>query len=278
MYVDLWLYNMINKYSNIILISDLDGTLLDNDKKVSKKNIEAISYFIENGGRFGVATGRSRIDASFFIKDVKLNFYSIYCNGVVLYDDVKKKNTKIDFLNNKVLAPFLQKCITEQKYIDIQLHTLDEMFMVSDKNYIDKKFMGLHSNCEFIDLDKVLDKTWVKILFNVNKEQRDWVSKHSEEFIDKKYIQRVDSHYCYYEFLPFGNNKGSMLKNIRQYLNKDDKIYAIGDYYNDIEIIKEADYGIAVENAALEVKKIAKFIVAANTNNAIYDTIYNIIA
>ncbi len=276
-YWSLLVYNMIKKYSNVVLISDLDGTLLDNDKKVSKKNIQAIEYFVDNGGRFGVATGRSRADASFFIKDVGLNFYSIYCNGVVLYDDIKSQNTKIDYLDNKVLTPFLQKCISEQKYIDIQLHTVDEMFMVSDKNYVDDEFMALHSNCEFIDFDKVLDKTWVKILFNVNEEQRDWVVKHSQEFVDQKYIERVDSHYCYYEFLPFGSNKGSMLKHMRQYLDKDDKIYVIGDYYNDIEMIKEADYGIAVENAADEVKKIAKFIVASNTDDAIYDTISNIL-
>lgn len=46
------------KYDGIVIYSDLDGTLLDSERNLSKENMDAINSFISQGGRFGVATGR----------------------------------------------------------------------------------------------------------------------------------------------------------------------------------------------------------------------------
>ena len=46
------------KYDGIALFSDLDGTLLDDRRQLSNDNLRAITYFVRNGGSFGVATGR----------------------------------------------------------------------------------------------------------------------------------------------------------------------------------------------------------------------------
>ena len=40
----------MKKFEGILICTDLDGTLLKNDKSVSKENIDAINYFKENGG------------------------------------------------------------------------------------------------------------------------------------------------------------------------------------------------------------------------------------
>lgn len=60
------------KYKDIILLSDLDGTLLDTNNRISKKNQDAIEYFILNGGRFGVATDRSPMNCAQFIKNISI--------------------------------------------------------------------------------------------------------------------------------------------------------------------------------------------------------------
>ena len=48
----------MGKFNGILICTDLDGTLLDNEKHVSKENIEAIEYFKKNGGLFTFLTGR----------------------------------------------------------------------------------------------------------------------------------------------------------------------------------------------------------------------------
>ena len=49
---------MQGKFSDYLLVSDMDATLLDDNHTISEENRQAIDYFIKNGGRFTVATGR----------------------------------------------------------------------------------------------------------------------------------------------------------------------------------------------------------------------------
>ena len=44
--------------SDYLLISDIDGTLVNTKKEIPPRNIEAIAHFREMGGRFTIATGR----------------------------------------------------------------------------------------------------------------------------------------------------------------------------------------------------------------------------
>ncbi|MEI8201182.1 MAG: HAD hydrolase family protein [Eubacteriales bacterium] len=74
-----------------ILLSDLDGTLLDSSSKVSVENQQAIKTFIAQGGHFGIATGRSQLNAVAFLDHVEINTPSILYNGCALYDFEAKK-------------------------------------------------------------------------------------------------------------------------------------------------------------------------------------------
>ena len=46
------------KFSGITILTDMDGTLLDSNKKISEKNLNMIEYFRQNGGTFTIASGR----------------------------------------------------------------------------------------------------------------------------------------------------------------------------------------------------------------------------
>ena len=56
----------MKKFSNILICTDLDGTLLDDEKRISDENIKAIEYFKDNGGYFTFVTGRM----PFFVKNI----------------------------------------------------------------------------------------------------------------------------------------------------------------------------------------------------------------
>lgn len=45
-------------FDGYTLVSDMDGTLINSNKEISKENLDAIKYFVNNGGKFTVATGR----------------------------------------------------------------------------------------------------------------------------------------------------------------------------------------------------------------------------
>ena len=72
---------MKRKFDGYVIVSDLDGTLLDNNKNISKENLEAINYFTENGGKFTVATGRVIEATEEYLSKIEINFPIIVYNG-----------------------------------------------------------------------------------------------------------------------------------------------------------------------------------------------------
>ena len=48
----------MGKFDGVMIVTDLDGTLLKNDKSISQENLQAIRYFQEMGGLFSCVTGR----------------------------------------------------------------------------------------------------------------------------------------------------------------------------------------------------------------------------
>lgn len=73
-------------FSRVLLISDFDRTLTAPDGSIPQRNLEAIRYFIDNGGTFTLASGRTVAMARRFLADVPANAPFILCNGGVLWD------------------------------------------------------------------------------------------------------------------------------------------------------------------------------------------------
>ena len=73
-----------------------------------------------------------------------------------------------------------------------------------------------------------------------------------------------------YEILPKGSSKGGLLCKMAELLDIDiAKTIAVGDYYNDISMIKNAGLGFAVENAVADAKDAADYITVNNNQHAI---------
>ncbi len=81
-------------YSDILLAVDYDRTLTAPDSSIPKRNIEAIEYFIENGGAFTVNTGRSLPMANVFLGKVPLSAPLLLYNGSAAYDVDKGEFTQ----------------------------------------------------------------------------------------------------------------------------------------------------------------------------------------
>lgn len=73
-------------FSDILLTVDYDRTLTAPDSTIPERNIEAIRYFIENGGSFTVNTGRSLPMAQVFKDKVPVNAPLLLYTGAVAYD------------------------------------------------------------------------------------------------------------------------------------------------------------------------------------------------
>ena len=85
----------MGKFDGVLLASDFDNTILNTERPrrtgcpippISQRNVEALRYFMDNGGRFAVATGRALPAFRIFAEQVPMNAPAVVCNGGALYD------------------------------------------------------------------------------------------------------------------------------------------------------------------------------------------------
>ena len=74
------------RYEDTVILTDLDGTLFNSQGLVSAENRAAISEYINQGGLFGVATGREPHNARLHLPNLPMNAPSIVLNGAAIYD------------------------------------------------------------------------------------------------------------------------------------------------------------------------------------------------
>ncbi len=259
----------MGKFDGLLFVTDLDGTLVKDDKTISKKNIEAIEYFKKEGGIFTFLTGRLPHGAIRVYEWIKPNAPCGCINGGGIYD----------YKTNKFLwSVELPKSALELvEYVDVNLPSVGIEVNLHDKIYFCKKNASTerHRNnegypdlsCHYRDVKEPI----AKILFAEEKEETitrlmEMLRKHpsSGEF------DFIRSHEEYYEILPKGVSKGRLVEKLAELLNIDIKnTIAAGDNNNDISMFESAGIGIAVLNASEAAKQAADYVTVSNEEDAI---------
>lgn len=80
----------MNKFKGLLICTDLDGTLLKDDKSISRENLDAIEYFKSEGGYFTFITGRMPYFMESICSKIHPNAPFGCINGGGLYDYNKK--------------------------------------------------------------------------------------------------------------------------------------------------------------------------------------------
>ena len=83
--------DIMGKFDGMLICTDLDGTLYNDDKIISDENLNAIEYFKSEGGLFTFITGRHHIVSRDVYEEIKPNAPIGCLNGGGLYDYEKEK-------------------------------------------------------------------------------------------------------------------------------------------------------------------------------------------
>lgn len=266
----------MGKFDGILICTDLDGTLLRNDKTISDENIKAIEYFKSEGGLFTFVTGRM----PFFVTDiadrVKPNAPIGCVNGAALFDFSKNEYVFVRNMSETVME--LVKFVDDNfPDVGIQVNTFSKVYFNKENETmkIFRKLTGAKNLvCHYNDVKEPL----AKIVFGSENEQD---IKLMEEKLPAHPIgNRFDfirSEKTLFEILTKDTGKGASINNLCKTLNLDiNKVIAIGDYNNDISMFEVAGVGIAVENACEEALAAADFVTVSNEDHAIAKVIYDL--
>ncbi len=262
-------------FSGILLVSDIDGTLKDYDGTIPAANIEAIKYFIKNGGLFTVATGRGVESARASMQKIVSNCAPIVFNGGAIYDYGTE-----EFLWQKPLPDTAKEVVLEisEKFptMGIQVYHEHELYLLADSAVCQRMvtYEGLKYTYErFGDIKGI---TWNKVLCLTDEPTvMEMIAYLSHKTPDGFYFCRTQAEY--YEIMSVGADKGSALARLAALKGIDiQNTYAIGDYYNDETLISAAGYSCYTDNAPEELKPLANYISVHCKDGAVADYIRHI--
>lgn len=258
----------MGKFANYVLVSDMDGTLLNTKERVSEENKEAIQRFIEGGGHFCVATGRTPVDAKPHIEDLPINTPCIFFNGAILYDYHTQDILKEFELEGEVWHDFAHMLITKYPQLTVHIFSTHRWYAIGENHENSPHWERLKKQLQCVELDDILDQKWIKLMVIAEPEEIQKMLPEIEKLgIDKQANSFFAARDCY-EFVSKNASKGHMLEFLRELPeNKGRKIVAQGDYGNDVYMLQMADVGIAAGNAHEDTKKAADIIGVTNDEN-----------
>jgi len=256
-----------------ILFTDLDGTLLNNDKLVSEGNRAAIERLLQAGHYLVVATGRPTKSAFKVAQKLGLTMpgcYMIAYNGGVIFDCSKEEI----WMEKTLPMEHARYLFEEAKRYGLYIQTYgkdDKIFTTFDGSELQFYIKGnrgalSYQICE--DVCEALGKEPNKVLLIDMHEEG--ILKFWEDHKEWEEGKCESTFSCreFLEYLPMDVSKGSGVRTLCEMLNVDLKnAYAAGDERNDISMIEAAGVGIAMKNAVDDVKAVADYVTENDNDN-----------
>ncbi len=252
-----------------LVVTDMDGTLLNDEKELSPGFQHVYQKLQEKGIHFAVASGRPSYSLKPQFDFFDHNIMFICDNGAFINierDPIVVKPLDISFVRSiikdvrKEKGVYITVCGVETSYIEKS----QEDFLPEARKY----YKGLTVVDDLMDLDETIlkialfdSKTWKENSWDV------W-----QKYTDHLAIAPSSEHWI--DIMPIEVNKGMALKIVQEKLGvSNDETMAFGDYLNDLEMLKMAKYSYAMQNAHPKIKDIASFEAPDNNKDGVLETI-----
>lgn len=267
---------MTNRFANYLIVSDMDGTFLSSEATLIDKNIEAIRYFIENGGTFTLATGRCYrvLDLVFPSAAEIVNAPAILCNGGYLYDFNERRIINALSLNKDEILPLIDELLSAFPNVGFRI-SCEAGFLCPNKTpYLANRLIPYESVTRYEPLDNYASIDWHKVVYCAEDVQIAKVRQHLQRY-NLKDIKMTASSPTLLEFIPQCSGKGAKIHELRKkFPNK--TIIGVGDFDNDLDMLTCVDVAACPDNANEAVKNISSIHLCHHDKGCIADLIYQL--
>lgn len=267
-----------------LYISDLDGTLLGADSKVSEKSRILLNNAIGEGAAFTVATARTPATVASLLEGINLRLPAIVMTGAALWNPATGKYSDLRHIDPETASSILK--IYEEEGLPTFLYTLADnhihIYHLGPLSPQEKEFMEMRRGNPYktfhiagpqgekaseLPLDDVI------LLFAMQGEEG---VKRVANRIAEATLRCTPLHYHdtygpeseLMEVFGPGATKGEAVNRLRS-LTGAKRIVVFGDNINDLPMMREADCSVAMANAVEEVKREADIVIGPNTEDSV---------
>lgn len=259
-------------FDGCLLLSDIDGTLV-HEGRIPERNLAAIDFFIKHGGLFSIATGRSVEATRLYAVQSGANAGVVTCNGAVIYDYAAEQPIFSCLLPEKV-KPLVRELVQEFPLVGAEAHHLRELYLLNRTDAIDHHMSYEQISALSLAEEEIYEKPWTKVLF-ATFDPEDMSRLHTRcrpyNCEDYYFLETAD---IYYELTCGGANKGAALSRLAEHYHIPHRtVFAIGDYFNDVEMLDAAGISAAPSGAPEEIKARVDFIAGRCEDGCVADFI-----
>lgn len=258
----------------------MDGTLLNSNAELPEKTFEIIDRLHEKGVAFAVASGRHYLSLQRLYDEIKDDIVIIAENGGIILD--KGKMIFANLLTREDVYDIVD-AVNSIPGLKITICGLKSAYMFEENimNEVPVELVDSHFPIRAIikSLDDLpADEEIVKLAvfdgqFNARENIYDKL-KH----LDHKY-QFAVSGAQWTDIMNLGVNKGSAIQKLKEQLGAtNEETMVFGDALNDYEMMQEAYYSYAMDNALPEIKAISNFTAPSNDQQGVIRVLENLLA
>lgn len=254
-----------------LITIDMDGTLLNRDKKITEYTKEMIKKAKSLGVYVVLASGRPLKGLLPYLKELDLtgqDDYVIGFNGAI----VQKVDTGEILHKAFITGKDMKELYDMSKELGVNYHAFTDTIFIAEKN---SKYTQVECDLNSIELELVDmhsrddNEGIIKTMCIDEPEILDEAIKKIPAEVYEKYSV-VKSAPFFLEFLNKKATKGLAVKFLAEHLGiKQEEVISFGDEENDFSMIEYAGLGVAMGNAISEVKEISNFITKTNEENGV---------
>lgn len=268
----------MKKFEGQIIITDLDGTFLGKGASIVERNVKAVEYFKENGGFFTFATGRAFMNMRVAIPNAEdyVNAPVITANGTSFYDAANDVQSDFITLDADEAAEAVNYVLANYPGMNIRM-TGKEGFYVRDLNLREKKLFSrvdpryLH----VMPMEKWPKDTWLKCVFVGDEDEITRLRYDLPERFPQ--FEYAFSGIHIFEFQKKGVTKGTAVRRFKamfeEKYGRPFTVYCVGDYGNDLDMLRSADVAVCPDNAIDEVKAASDYVLCNHNDGVIGDLV-----
>ncbi|MBU3092053.1 Cof-type HAD-IIB family hydrolase [Clostridium sp. CF011] len=256
---------------------DMDGTLLTPQLEISKKTVETINRVIEKGVVFTLSTGRMYLAAMPFANMLNLDVPIITCNGALIKCSKTGKVYDAKIIDKEYSSKIISYC--EEAGLSVSIYREDDIYVKKNSENLDIHIQLDHAKPQIVnDFDSLLEGSIIKIMFNSSNKYN--LEQHTRKLFEL-YKEKLNFYFSLPHFVEIVNkeaNKSNALQNLALKFNiKREETIAIGDNFNDMDMIEYAGLGVAMGNAPDYLKDAADFVTHSNDEDGVRHVLENFI-
>ncbi len=246
---------------------DMDGTLLDNDKHLSQKNVQAIARVAQAGVKVVICTGRQLSGVKPYYDQLDLGAdqaFAVLNNGCSIYQTNGWTLLEAQTLPHSALKDLLA---LSEPFSGVHLTLVSDHYDVLAKEVpaiVQADADLVFDQARAVSLEDMVGEKVFKAMYMAEPDLMDRFQAQVEKSLEGDYSV-VRSQPYLFEVLPKGVSKASGLKSLCQALGIAlADVMAIGDAANDLEMLAEVGHPVAMGNASTAVKALARYQTKSN--------------